>query len=186
MSSFVRTYKGAKIKVVTGDITQSKAAAIVNPANSLMVMGGGVAGAIKRAGGTQIEAEALKKAPVKVGDAIATKAGQLSTRFVIHAPTMARPAMRIDVGNVRSAMQAALEMARNLKIKSMAFPGLGTGVGGLTLETAANIMMQELKEHLNGSTTLNEVIFVGHTAEASEEFGKAVVRNFRMSDDPTP
>jgi O-acetyl-ADP-ribose deacetylase (regulator of RNase III) len=179
MSRFVHTFKGVKIKVVTGDITQSNADAIVNPANSSMLMGGGVAGAIKRAGGAEIEAEALKKAPVKVGDAIATKSGQLSAKFVIHTPTMVKPAMRIVAGNVRLAMHAALERARNLKVRNIAFPGLGTGVGGLPLEAAASIMMQELKKHLDKRTTLDEVVFVGHTADASEEFKRAAVRNLK-------
>ncbi len=181
MPSFEHTYRDVKIRVVTGDIAQTKADAIVNPANSSLFMGGGVAGAIKRAGGADIEAEALKRAPVKVGDAIATKAGHLPAKFVIHTPTMAKPAIRIDAGNVRLAMHAALECARKLKARNVAFPGLGSGVGGLTLKTTANVMMQELKKHLDNSTTLDEVIFVGYTAQASEEFMQAVIRGLRMS-----
>lgn len=176
MSVFQHTYRGVKIKVVTGDITQLRADAIVNPANSSMLMGGGVAGAIKRAGGAEIQAEALKKAPVKVGDAIATKAGKLAAKFVIHTPTMDRPAIRIDTGNARLAMHAALNCARDLKISNVAFPGLGTGVGGLTMEAASNIMMEELKQHLDTHSTLDEVMFVGYSAEASEEFKRAVTK----------
>ncbi len=179
MSRFKHIYKGVKIRVVTGDITKLKADAIINPANSQMFMGGGVAGAIKRAGGAEIEAEALRKAPVKVGDALATKAGQLPSKFVIHTPTMTRPAMRINEKNVQLSMRGALECAQNLKISSLAFPGLGTGVGGLSMETAANIMMQELKKHLEGPTTLKEVVFVGYRGENSEEFKKSFLRIFR-------
>lgn len=150
----------------------------MNPANSSMVMGGGVAGAIKRAGGAEIEEEALRKAPVGVGEAIATKAGQLLTKFVIHAPTMTRPAMRINEENVQKAMKGALKCAHSLKIGSLAFPALGTGVGGLAMATATNIMMQELKKHLDESSKLKRVIFVGFIEEVTEEFEKAFLKVF--------
>jgi len=179
MSSFEHLYRGAIIRVVAGDIAGLEVDAIVNPANSLMHMGGGVAGAIKRVGGTGIEAEALKKAPVKVVDAIATKAGKLPARFVIHAPTMTRPAMQTNEENARQAIRGALECAQELGIHSVAFPGLGTGVGGLSMEAAVNVMMQELKKHLGESTTLREVVFIGFRKEAAEEFEKAFVKTFK-------
>jgi len=178
MSSFEHVYRNVKIRIVTGDITKLKVDAIVNPANSQMYMGGGVAGAIKRTGGIEIEAEALKKAPVKVGEAVATRAGVLSAKFVIHAPTMTRPAMQINERNVQLAMQGALKCAQKLRISSVAFPGLGTGVGGVSMETAANIMMLELKKHLETSTVLKEVIFVGFRKEVAEEFEKAFLRTY--------
>lgn len=179
MSSFERTYKGVRLKIVTGDITKMKVDAIVNPANSLMFMGGGVAGAIKRSGGAEIETEALKKAPVKVGKAIDTKAGRLSAKFVIHTPTMARPAMQINKKNIELAMQGALRCAYSLKISSLAFSGLGTGVGGISMETAANIMMQKTKSHIDELTMLKEVIFVGYRIDAAKEFEKAFMRTFK-------
>jgi len=181
MSNFEHTYKDVKIRIVTGDIIKLKVDAIVNPANTLMYMGGGVAGAIKRVGGAEIEAEALRKAPVKMGKAIVTKAGRLPAKFVIHAPTMARPAMQINEKNVKLAMQGALKCARTLKIKSVAFPVLGTGVGGLSMEAAADIMMQELKKHLNDPTMLKDVIFVGYRGEAAKEFEKAFLKILKMS-----
>ena len=88
------------IVVKRGDITQLSCDAIVNPANSFGYMGGGVAGAIKRIGGNEIEREAVSKAPIRVGSAIATTAGTLPCKYVIHAPTMKQPAMRINVNNV--------------------------------------------------------------------------------------
>jgi len=94
MTSFERTYKGVRIVVLTGDITKQEVDAIVNPANSMLVMGGGVAGAIKRVGGKEIEDESVKHAPVPVGEAVATGAGRLKAKYVIHAPTMERPAAR--------------------------------------------------------------------------------------------
>lgn len=167
-------YKNVEIHVVTGDITEQRVDAVVNPANSLMVMGGGVAGAIKRAGGKEIEEEAVKQAPVPVGKAIVTKAGKLAAKHVIHTPTMKKPAMHIDKENVKLAMKAALESANQLRIKSVAFPGLGTGVGGLKKEEAAKIMMHELKKHIDNGTTLEKIVFVGFSEDMTNAFVKAL------------
>ena len=138
-----------KIKVLKGDLTELEVDAIVNPANSLGYMGGGVAGAIKRKGGEEIEKEAVEKAPIPVGKAIATTSGRLKCRYVIHAPTMERPAMRISVDNVRKATRAALELAKDMGIKRIAFPGMGTGVGGVKEEDAAKAMIETIKEYLD-------------------------------------
>jgi len=175
---FELNYRNVIIRVVRGDLTQQAADAIVNPANSYMVMGGGVAGAIKRVGGKEIEEEAVKQAPVPVGKAIATTAGKLKVRYVIHAPTMPKPAMQIAEENVKSAMEAAFECAETLKIRSIAFPGLGTGVGGIPIQTAAITMAQQLKKHLEKSTSLKEITFVGFTQESAEAFKKAVKQVF--------
>jgi len=129
-----------------GDITEEECDAIVNPANSSGIMGGGVALAIKRKGGEEIEKEAMEKAPVQVGEAIFTRAGKLKCKYVIHAPTMERPAQKIPLENVRLATRAALKLAEKLKIKSMAFPGMGTGVGGIKAEDAAKVMVEEFKK----------------------------------------
>ncbi len=133
-----------RFRVIKGDITRVKADAIVNPANSLMVMGGGVAGALKRVGGTVIEKEALRYAPVPVGKAIATTAGKLDAKHVIHAPTMERPAMRIGIDNVVKAVHAALVKAEELGVDCIAFPGMGTGVGGVDPKEAARAMIDEI------------------------------------------
>ena len=146
-----------KIKVLKGDLTEIDADAIVNPANSLGYMGGGVAGAIKRKGGEEIEKEAVEKAPIPVGKAIATTSGRLRCRYVIHAPTMEKPAMRISVDNVRKATRAALELARDMGIKRIAFPGMGTGVGGVKEEDAAKAMIETIKEYLD---FFDEVVLV--------------------------
>jgi len=88
------------------------------------------------AGGIRIQEEALRKAPVQIGQAVATTAGKLKAKYIIHAPTMTRPAMAASLGNVRAATGASLECARQMRIQSIAFPGLGTGVGGLNLQDA--------------------------------------------------
>jgi O-acetyl-ADP-ribose deacetylase (regulator of RNase III) len=129
-----------------GDITEEECDAIVNPANSSGYMGGGVALAIKLKGGKEIEKEAIQKAPIKVGNAIATKAGKLKCKYVIHSPTMQKPGEKIPLENVKLATRAALRLARKLKIKSIAFPGMGTGVGGVKPEDAAKVMLKEFKK----------------------------------------
>jgi len=116
------------IVVKKGDLTQISCDAIVNPANSYGYMGGGVAGSIKRVGGIEIEKEAISKAPIDVGKAVATSAGALPCRYVIHAPTMKRPAMKIDVENVKRATRAALETGIKLNLRTIGIPGMGTGV----------------------------------------------------------
>ncbi len=146
-----------KIKVLKGDLTELEVDAIVNPANSLGYMGGGVAGAIKRKGGEEIEKEAVEKAPIPVGKAIATTSGRLKCRYVIHAPTMERPAMRISVDNVEKATRAAFELAKSMKLKSIALPGMGTGVGGVKEEDAARAMMNVAKDYIE---YFDEIVFI--------------------------
>jgi O-acetyl-ADP-ribose deacetylase (regulator of RNase III) len=107
LTTLERVYRGVTISVMSGDITKLEADAIVNAANSHLIMGGGVAGAILRAGGREIQEEANKKAPVSVGKAIETTAGKLKAKYVIHAPTMERPAMPTSKQDVRLATRSA-------------------------------------------------------------------------------
>ena len=137
-------------------------------------MGGGVAGAIKRVGGKEIEEEAIKSAPVPVRKAVATKAGKLKTKYVIHAPTMEKPAMPTTADNVKLAMKGALSCAEHLGIKSIAFPGMGTGVGGLSLEEASKTMVKQIKKHIDLGTSLKEIILVGFSDELAFAFKDAI------------
>ncbi len=146
-----------KIEVKRGDLTKQAADAICNPASSLLYMGGGAAGALKRAGGQEIELEALKHAPVPVGKAIATTAGKLPARWVVHAPTMERPAMRTTAEKVRLATKAALECAEGAGAKSIVIPGMGTGVGGVSPEAAAKAMALSLKEFAPAAKSLTRI-----------------------------
>ncbi len=148
------------VSVERGDITQIQVDAIVNPANSRLIMGGGVAGAIKRTGGFAIEEEAVRRAPVAVGEAIATTAGKLQARYVIHAPTMSRPAMNTDLTSVEKATTAALRAARELRLSSIAIPGMGTGVGGVPVQEAAQTMVEAIRRHLSEGTTLKHVVLI--------------------------
>ncbi|MSP16499.1 MAG: macro domain-containing protein [Myxococcales bacterium] len=135
------------VHIAQADLTTLPADAIVNPANSLGIMGGGVAGVIKRKGGEDIQREAMASAPIAVGAAVITTAGSLPARFVIHAPTMEEPGMRIGVEYVRRAMRAALIAAAARGFNVVAFPGLGTGVGGVAPSDAARAMVDELRAH---------------------------------------
>jgi len=172
--SFERVYKGVSIVVASGNITRQKVDAIVNPANSMMIMGGGVAGAIRRVGGREIEDEAVRHAPVTVGKAIATKAGRLDAKYVIHAPTMERPAMSIGRENVRLAVKGALECAEQLGMRSVAFPGMGTGVGGLNLEEAARTMISQIKRCVDEGTSLRQIVLVAFSDDLAHAFKKAI------------
>ena len=119
--------------LVQGDICERPVGAIVNAANNHLWMGGGVAGAIKRRGGVEIEREAMAQGPIPVGRAVATGAGALAARYVIHAAVMGQD-LRTDAALIREATRAALLVAEGLGVQSIAFPALGTGVGGFPLE----------------------------------------------------
>ena len=163
-------------RIIKGDITKVKVDAIVNPANSWMIMGGGVAGAIRRAGGQVIESEARKYAPVPVGEAKVTRAGRLPCKYVIHAPTMERPAMRTTIDKVRAAVRAALRAADNARAKSVAFPGMGTGVGGLDPRKAASAMVETIIEELPRLSNVSEVLLVAFNEELYSAFVDAVLK----------
>ena len=146
------------IEAKRGDLAEQSTDAICNPANSFMLMGGGAAGAIKRAAGEIIEREALKHAPVPVGEAIATTAGKLKARWVIHAPTMERPAIRTRSDKIYLATLAALRCAEEVGAKSIALPGMGTGVGGVSPGAAARAMVKALREFAPSATGLREIV----------------------------
>jgi O-acetyl-ADP-ribose deacetylase (regulator of RNase III) len=170
MAVLERRYKETIIAVIGGDITQVEVDAIVNAANSSLVMGGGVAGAMLRAGGRTIQEEANKKAPVPIGKAVATNAGRLKAKYVIHAPTMEQPAMPTDRNKVGLATKGALECARQLGIASLAFPGMGTGVGGLDVKDAAEVMVKEIKRHIDSGTSLKKVALIGFNSDLTQAF----------------
>ena len=129
-----------------GSLLDVEAQAIVNAANSHGLMGGGVAGIIRRAAGSQVEDEARRQAPIPVGHAVLTSGGRTRFAGIIHAPTMPEPAMRIPVQNVRLATRAALRLADEHGFVSLAIPGMGTGVGRVAPEEAAEGMVEEIRQ----------------------------------------
>lgn len=165
--------KGVKIEVKRGSILELEVDAIVNPANSMLTMGGGVAGAIKRAGGEEIEREAIKNAPLKIGKAIVTTAGRLKAKNVIHAPTMERPGPT-TTENIYKAMYATLELAHNANFRSIAVPGMGTGVGGLSPDKAAEAMFKALEDKLKIGLKVEYIVFVDLSEEVVDAFKKAL------------
>ena len=148
-----------EIEVYQGDITQLELDALVNAANNRLWMGGGVAGALKRAGGKEIEAEAVKKGPIPIGEAVVTGAGKLKAKYIIHAAVMGQD-LKTDAEKLRQATKNSLLRADELGIKSIAFPALGTGVGGFPLNECARIMIDEVRRYSAGKTGLEKAVFV--------------------------
>ncbi len=167
--------RDTEIKVVMGDITELRVDAIVNATNNQLLMGGGVAGAIKRKGGAIIEEEALSKGPIEIGQAIATGAGELAAKYVIHAATMGMD-FKTDEIKIRNAARNALYAARQLNIFSVAFPALGCGTGGFALLASAKIMAQECLRHLRqNASPLKEIIFCLNNREAFTVFKQGAI-----------
>ncbi|NPA23299.1 MAG: macro domain-containing protein [Crenarchaeota archaeon] len=139
-----------EIVLEVGDLTEFSGDAIVNPANTRLVMGGGVAGAIRRRGGEEIEREAVSKGPCPIGKAVVTGAGKLKCRYVIHAPTVEEPASPSSPDKVYRATLAALEEAKRHGITSLAFPLMGAGVGGVSVEDSIRSMARAFSERGEG------------------------------------
>ena len=129
-----------RIEVVKGDITRAAVEAIVNAANNSLWMGAGVAGAIKAAGGEIIEREAIAKGPVRPGEAVYTTAGELPYKLIIHAAVMGQD-LKTSARLIRQATMSSLNLAEELKLKSIALPAFGTGVGGFPMKACANLMV---------------------------------------------
>ena len=134
-----------KIVVEKKSLLEMKVDAIVNPANSSGQMGGGVAGLIKKLGGAQIEKDAMAQAPIAIGEAVLTKAGRLPVKWVIHAPTMEKPAEKTSAEKVFRAAAAAIELAKKKGIKTLAIPGMGTGVGKVPAKDAARAIVDAIR-----------------------------------------
>ena len=158
---------------IRGDISQSRAQAIVNAANNHLWMGSGVADAIKRMGGSEIKAEAIDKGPIEVGQAVATGAGRLSQKYVIHAAAMGQD-LRTDATKIRQATRNSLYRAEELGLESVDFPALGTGVGGFPPDEAAVIMVSETRQFLADSKSLKKVGFILFDNETFQAFRAAL------------
>jgi O-acetyl-ADP-ribose deacetylase (regulator of RNase III) len=160
-----------ELEVVEGDITTIVVDAIANAANDHLWMGAGVAGAIKRAGGEEIEREAMAQGPVEVGDAVATGGGRLHARWVIHAAVMGQDLVT-SADAIRRATRRALEVADELGAESVALPAFGTGVGGFPLDECAGIMVAEARAFEGQS--LRRVVFAVYGEAAAAVFKSAL------------
>jgi O-acetyl-ADP-ribose deacetylase (regulator of RNase III) len=165
-----------QLEVRDGDIAAVEADAIANAANDHLWMGAGVAGALKRAGGAEIETEATALGPIERGTAVATGAGRLSARWVIHGAVMGQD-LRTDAELVRRTTRACLVLADELKCASLALPAFGTGVGGFPLDECARIMVDEARGF--EATALGRVIFAVYGAAARDAFERAVAQTPR-------
>ncbi|MGZ4220997.1 MAG: macro domain-containing protein [Solirubrobacteraceae bacterium] len=164
---------GARVEVLEADITRLEVDAIANAANTDLKHGGGVAGAISRAGGPSVQRESDERAPIQLGEAVETTAGEMPCRWVIHAATM-------ELGGptsgeiIRSATASTLHKADELGATSLALVAFGTGVGGFPVSEAAAIEVEEVRRHLDGKSGLQRVVFAVRGDEAREAFERAL------------
>jgi O-acetyl-ADP-ribose deacetylase (regulator of RNase III) len=163
----------ARIELWNGDICDLEVDAIVSPANLSLWMSTGVAGALKRAGGDAIEFAAVRQAPVPLGGAIVTPAGTLAARAVIHAVSIDQD-RRTSGEIIEKAVRSAMARAREINATSVAFPALGTGVGGFPLEEAARITIATVRDELERSPSIQHVTFALRGAAAYQAFGAAL------------
>lgn len=148
-----------KVVLEQGDLTEADIEAIVNAANNDLQLGGGVAGAIRRQGGPEIQAECDRIGPVAIGEAVVTTGGKLKARYVIHAASMELGG-RTSAESLRASTHNSLQRAAEKGVTSIAFPAVGTGIAGFPMKDCAEIMLDEVTKHLQGKTSLQEVRFV--------------------------
>jgi O-acetyl-ADP-ribose deacetylase (regulator of RNase III) len=165
--------KKTMIRLLVGDITQQTTDAIVNAANSRLIHGGGVAGAIVRKGGKSIQDESYQKAPVPTGQAVTTGAGTLPCKYVIHAV-----GPRMGEGNedekLKNATLNCLRIAEKNKLSSIAFCAISTGIFGYPMDRCANIMLTNTLNYLKSQTELKEVIFCLYDQKAYDVFSNTL------------
>jgi O-acetyl-ADP-ribose deacetylase (regulator of RNase III) len=159
------------LEVIDGDIAALAVDAVANAANDHLWMGSGVAGALKRAGGEEIEREAVAKGPIERGTAVATTAGRLPARYVIHGAVMGQD-LQTNADLVRRTTRSCLALADELGCRSLALPAFGTGVGGFPLDECARIMVGEA--HAFAPSTLERVVFAVFGAQAKHTFDDAL------------
>jgi O-acetyl-ADP-ribose deacetylase (regulator of RNase III) len=160
------------LEIVEGDVTQADTDAIVNAANDHLWMGAGVAGAIKRAGGPEVEREAVAKGPIPVGTAVETTAGNLPHQYVIHGAVMGQD-LTTDGDLIGRTTTSCLELADRLGLESVALPAFGTGVGGFPLDDCATIMVRAVVDFATHAQSLRRVALV--------PFGDAAFLVFRRA-----
>ena len=160
-----------KINIIQGDITEQQVDAIVNAANNHLLLGTGVAGAIRIKGGPAIQEECTQKAPIPVGGAVETTAGNLKAKFVIHAAAMGMD-FKTSPKIIAKATINSLQKAVELKLKSIAFPALGTGLGGFPVEECARIMLYGANKFLAENKSIKEVRFVLFDKASFDSFKK--------------
>jgi len=163
----------ADVEVQQADITKLDVDAIANAANTDLRHGGGVAGAIVRAGGRTIQDESDRLAPIGLGEAVATRAGELPARWVIHAATM-QLGGPTSADAIRAATASTLAVADKVGARSLGLVAFGTGVGGFSVSEAARIEVEEVRRHLAAGSGLERIVFCVFGDDAREAFQDAV------------
>jgi O-acetyl-ADP-ribose deacetylase (regulator of RNase III) len=174
---------GMTVEILEGDLTQQDVDAIVNAANNDLELGGGVAGAIARTGGPQIQAECRAIGPIEVGDAAITSGGNLTARFVIHAASM-RLGGRTGADGLRRSTRRSLEIADLRGLRSIAFPAIGTGIARFPMDECARIMLEEVVAHGRNPTSIRQVRFVLFGAHAEAAFREEANRQLVPAEQP--
>jgi O-acetyl-ADP-ribose deacetylase (regulator of RNase III) len=162
-----------RLDLWNGDICLLEVDAVVNPTSPSLWMSTGVGGALKRAGGDAMEFAAVRQGPREVGDAVVTDAGNLAARAVIHAVSLDR-SHRTSAVALQTAVRSAMARAREIGAASIAFPALGTGIGGFPLQEAATIVVETVHDELAISPAVERVIFALRGAAAYRAFGQAL------------
>lgn len=158
-----------RVVITQGDITECATDAIVNAANNDLMLGAGVAGAIRNKGGPQIQRECDSIGPIELGEAAVTTGGKLKAKFVIHAASM-QLGGRTTEPHLRASTRNSLMRAAEHRLESIAFPAIGTGIAGFPLDRCAQVMLEEVRDHLAGETSLRRVEFVLFDRAAYETF----------------
>ncbi len=164
-----KTNFNGRVEILESDLTDMDTDAIVNAANNDLQLGGGLAGAIRRKGGPQIQAECDEIGPVPVGGAAITSGGNLKARYVIHAASM-QLGGTTSAQSLRSSTAHSLRIAAQKGLKTIAFPAIGTGIAGFPMRECAEIMLRETAKHFEGPTSLEKVYFVLFDKDALATF----------------
>jgi O-acetyl-ADP-ribose deacetylase (regulator of RNase III) len=158
-----------------GDLTAATTDAIVNAANNDLLLGGGVAGAIRTKGGPSIQEECRRHGSIRIGEAAITGGGELPARYVIHAASMQLGGLTSEQA-LRDSTRNALRLANDYRLESIAFPAIGTGIAGFPLKRCAQVMLDEIRSHLNRETTLRRVEIVLFDAPALAVFNETLAQ----------
>jgi O-acetyl-ADP-ribose deacetylase (regulator of RNase III) len=172
-----------RIVIQQGDLTEMDVDAIVNAANNDLILGAGVAGAIHRKGGDEIQKECTAIGSIPVGYAAITGAGKLKARHVIHAASMDLGGLRTTAKSLRTSTAHSLRLASERNLTTIAFPAVGTGVSGFPMDECAQTMLAETLNHLNAGSSLETVYFVLFDAAAFSTFQRTW--EFLQKDLPT-
>jgi O-acetyl-ADP-ribose deacetylase (regulator of RNase III) len=159
-----------RILIQQGDLTEMDVDAIVNAANNDLMLGAGVAGAIHRKGGQEIQEECNQIGSIPVGYAAITSAGKLKARHVIHAASMGLGGVRTTAKSLRTSTAHSLRLAAERNLKSIAFPAVGTGVSGFPMDECAQIMLTEAAQHLQTDTSIEKIYFILFDTKARDIF----------------